>query len=131
MPNGAYRGRGDPRRGRGRSDASLGRGFRGGRGGRAPPGLQYGPAQEALPNMTAANRRIEDFSSDPSRPQRMVSEGLSQGPGRGMPYARGNPRGGGSYRGRGGRSNSAQKVQVAKPSGEETKPGKTRSLYKS
>ena len=125
IPNGTYRGRGDPRRGRGRNDGPPGRGYRGGRVGRGPQGMQF--PLDAVPKnpMPAANPRSQDFNRDPARPQRMVNEGGPQGQGRGMPFGRGNTRGGGSYRGRGGRSNNAQKVQAVKPSGDDSKPGRS------
>ena len=125
MPNGSYRGRGDPRRGRGRNDGPPGRGYRGGRGGQGPQGMQFNPPLDAAPNnpMAAGNPRSQDFNRDTARPQRMANEGGSQGQGRGMPFGRGNARGGGSYRGRGGRSNNAQKAQAVKPAGEDSKPG--------
>lgn len=130
MPNGSYRGRGDPRRGRGRSDGLPGRGYRGGRGGRGPQGMQYGPQIDPVGNnaVTAISRRPEDFNRDPARPQRMVNDGAPQGQGRGTSFGRGNPRGGGSYRGRGGRTGNAQKVQPVKPTGDESKPGKSAHL---
>ena len=126
MPNGSYRGRGDTRRGRGRTEGP-GRGYRGGRGSRGGPAMQYGPALDAVASnpMAAANHRSEDFGHNPARPQRMVNEDGPQGSGRGAPYGRSNPRGGSSYRGRGGRSTNAQKMQAVKPVAEAGKPGKS------
>lgn len=129
IPNGSYRGRGDNRRGRGRSDGPS-RGARGGRGGRGGPPMQYGPALDAASSMpmAAANRRSEEFSHNPARPQRMVNEDGPQGQGRGAPYGRGNSRGGGSYRGRGNRTSNSQKAPAVKPSAEASKPGKLIAL---
>lgn len=132
MPNGSYRGRGDPRRGRGRNDGPPGRAYRGGRGGRGSQGLQYGPPIDAPAggHMAAANLRSGEFSRDAARPQRMANDGSTQGlnPGQGQgrtaPFGRGNTRGGGSHRGRGGRStSSAQKMYVPKSGGEEASAG--------
>lgn len=125
IPNGSYRGQGDIRRGKGRTEGP-GRGNRGGRIGRGGPPMQYGPTLDAATSntMATANRRSEDFGHNPAHPQRMINEDGPQGPGRGAPYGRGNARGGGSYRGRGGRTNNAQKAQAVKPSAEASKPGK-------
>lgn len=121
IPNGSYRGRGDTRRGRGRSEGP-GRGYRGGRSGREGPPMHYGPALDAVgSNPMAANRRSEDFNHNSGRPQRMLSEDGPPGSGRGAPYGRGHPRAGGSFR---GRANNAQKVQAVKPLPEASKPGR-------
>jgi len=126
MANGSYRGRGDPRRGRGRNDGPPGRSYRGGRGGRGPQGMPYGaPPMDAPSNLMAANQRNNDFPRDAARPQRMATDGTAQGQGRGAPFGRGNARGGGAHRGRGGRTSStAQKVAAPKAGGEEASSGK-------
>ena len=126
MANGSYRGRGDPRRGRGRNDGPPGRSYRGGRGGRGPQGMPYGtPPMDAPSNLMAANQRNNDFPRDAARPQRMANDGTAQGQGRGAPFGRGHARGGGANRGRGGRTgNTAQKVTAPKAGGEEASSGK-------
>jgi len=127
MPNGAYRGRGDPRHGRGRNDGPHGRGYRGGRTGR---GMPYGPPMETPPN-AAANHRSNEFSHDAARPQRTAHDGSApgqgqgQGQGRGVPIERGNTRGGAHCGGRGGRGGgNVQKVYAAKPAGDQASAGK-------
>lgn len=89
--------------------------------------MQYGPGLDAASSipMAAANRRSEDFSHNPARPQRMVNEEGPQGRGA---YGRGGSRGGGSYRGRGNRTSNSQKAQAVKPSAEASKPGKLIAL---
>ncbi|KAL0023373.1 hypothetical protein WJX77_012324 [Trebouxia sp. C0004] len=127
MANGSYRGRGDPRRGRGRNDGPPGRSYRGSRSGRGPQGMPYGaPLMDAPSNLMAANQRNNDFPRDAARPQRMATDGTAQGQGRGAPFGRGHARGGGAHRGRGGRTGStAQKVAAPKAGGEEASSGPT------
>ena len=126
MVNGSYRGRGDPRRGRGRNDGPPGRSYRGGRGGRGAQGMPYGaPPMDAPSNLMAANQRNSDVPRDAARPQRMATDGTAQGQGRGAPFGRGSARGGGAHRGRGGRTGTtAQKVAAPTAGGEEASSGK-------